>query len=673
MTLEERMQAAEAQFNQEQAGRLGQSAMAPPPAPGASPAINAKQTMSDAENAALRLQFMPNQYLADKAGAGMIKGAGNMVDSAINAGRGVYGWATGQDMPDVSPASNALRPMIPDTAGRDAIAAGSGMGKVGDAAEFVGEMTPGVVAGGAAVSGLAKGMAAARPVASSASKMGQYFDRAREMLANAAPAMRNFGGGNAPPLPGMGAIPNALARPVIGGIAGGTAAAVADADNPAGIGLGAAGGAVIGPGMQLAARGATELKDAVSRGFGEKRVPLLVSELLQMEAGPQAGAIANRLQTAQPVVPQLPAQMANDPSMARVHQFLKGHGTYGTETGRFIDNQATGIAAKVGSLSDDLPNAVGAYNTAVSGPAAQLARDTTPVSNKVPYNYLKRTLVDEGKMGTDVGRAVIREAKYLGAPRRVDKTTPANTAFERVKDMNEKLRPGFVSKGGQPLSDRSAAAIRGFKDAVQSSLRRVNPQKGNTKALFDAYEAAIKSTAPKMNELRVLREIYDDSIEATTTNGARTFSPSAFGAKLDSLKPKVREQLSPASQSLLEKIRNELSENVSGLQGAGGTGAVADNLTEAVLPRSMRALARAPRGTAGGAIRSGMDIVTGKQQRRVIDALSELMKDPAQANTIANLLRQVQAAPTTGNFGRNPALIFSGTQGEPYQMLYGRN
>src|SRR5690606_31936743 len=191
----------------------------------------------------------PVEGVMAHAGNSVVRGTADIADSIYNAGRNVYGMATGQDM---GPRQQPAREFVDKYATQDTRAADARMRQMGvpgygfaaGTADVVGSLVGPASVGQAAVQGVGKTLARA----SSATTMGKHLDAARRYLADVAPVFQRYGAGPT----ASGAKMSLPARAAVGAGAGATAAVATNPDSPQAIGVGAAGGAVLGPTMHAA-------------------------------------------------------------------------------------------------------------------------------------------------------------------------------------------------------------------------------------------------------------------------------------------------------------------------------------------------------------------------------------------------------------------------------------
>lgn len=621
MTFEEEIEQAYKQRMQALPGAPAPAAAAP-----AAPQPAAKEpTLADRMGAAVP-SFAPGEGL----GMGVAKGGAGLIDAT--------GRALG--MTEGSPTTDYLNKQFEHL--------GPG-GPVRNAADTLGQfVVPGIV-GGAAGSAAGAGLGAlGRTIPSSAGRLGVYMQKAAEFLQGLGTATRNFGGG-APPLPAAGVLPNAAMR-VAGGALGGAAAGAATApDNPLpAAGMGALGGAIVGPGLA----GAGHVVDAGQRMFSRNpsTIDSIAADFLQGQAGSRAPAIASRLRGPggaaagqAPIVPRLPVQVADDPAISNVSRFLADRNSAGYQAPveTFRRDQARGMASAVEGLSDDLVPATAAYHSALAAPSSALSRNTAPVSLRRVLNQTQKMVAaGEVSPATAAGKQLDEALSLVGSSRKagIQQTAPANEVRTAIKELNKQLKDDYVPQGGTVRLDRDQkAVVAKIKDALTGAMRT----NANTKAQWRAYEDAIKQTAPKMNQMEIMRKIREDALEPATSGGERTLSIAKFGNALDNLKPGVRAQLTKKQWAILKQVRDELSTNKSALEGKAGS--LGEDLVQSIRPPILRGSANVPTGALGRLARFGEGMVTKGQQERVISRLSEIMRDPQQANTIADLLTQVQA------------------------------
>ena len=622
----------------------------------------------------------PQMALAAHAGNAALRSVAGIGDSVINAGKQAYGAITGQDMgPKTTPLGNLAERGTVDTSHADRVHEntgvedplfGMGYATAAKGADVAGDLAPGMAIGQGAVNVAAKRMAAVKPTASAATRLGKHLDAARNYLANLSPTFQRFGTG-----PGA-----TLGQRVVGGAGAGAVAAGAVApDNPQAIGMGAGIGAVGGPVVQGVSHAARQAGDVASRMFNKNRAPELAQEVIRDAIGPRAAQVqANIGAASSRITPGLPVQVADDPGLSGVHRYVAGQNPqFAAGAADFMRKQAADLADQLRNRSSGLGADKAARTAATEPLRKKIAESTQPISTRSIAKEYTRLLPGGELQGSKVARQTFSDTldpliTRMG-PRQEGllKHAPAGVLHNIRKDINAKLRPNFTINGSA-LTSEQAAHLRDIKSAIDSAMNRASPAKGSAAKDNRTYLRTYRDMSEPINQKENFRTIYEKAekgdVFAIGGNQRETLSGTSLANSVKAIENDTRlwNQFTPEQQTFLKQLRHEapLNERAANL----GSGGAASSVNKKVIPPSVTTMARPLPGWMGRLTSGSIRTLSGAQTGRIDDELARMLSTPQGIQEIERILQGVnrpmpQASGRLGHF-----LLTGAATGGPQQF-----
>ena len=633
------------QWEQEALGSFQQqfSSMQPPTPPGGGAGGPVQPQASAGPSGVDMGQVIKDEVLSGPAahlGRGLVRGAADLGDSVIGLGQRAMGGEPTN--PLGSMVSEHIDPHFKTATNKNNPVANA----AAKSAEFVGEVTAPMVAGGKAVQVVGNGLGKVAPASQRLSRFLQSF--------------RNFGAGPAP-APGAGLLTNAGYRMAGGAAAGGVAAAAGDPDNPGGMALGAAGGAVIGPGMHKLGQGLARGNEIAQNALNPNRVPQLRDKVIRDVVGDRTQQVLNNLgQAPNRITPGLPHQVAQDPGISSLHRTLGqanvGNSRYADAVTDFTDRQAGDLASGLRHQSHNLDALKAQREAAVRPLYDQLNTSQQPISLRIPARDAFSRILPGGKLqGSKQGKHLLDAAKPLivkhpdGAAvppllpkgRGLLQQAPAGVLSNIKQDINAMLKDDYMPKPGRVKMDEAGKSLLlQFKASLDEALNRASPAKGDAAKLNRAANKTYSKMSVPVNQTQHIRDLYDNALMGEKTmHGAEQVDPTKIANLVRDMQqnPKVWNHFTPQQRTWLSQIQQEAPTNVAA--GSYGSGTVHDAIAASAVPKAVVSSTRPLPGPMGRATSVLAKVVAGRQIGRVEDALAEVMAEPGGVQTIMQILQ----------------------------------
>lgn len=619
----------------------------------------------------------PALALADRAGNAIVRGGAGIADSIYNAGRYVTGAVAGDNMDGFqrrTPVGDFVEPLTLDTSQQDAILEKTvpGYPFMAGAADVVGNIVPPMVVGAGAVNAFSKGMAALKPVAGASQRMGGYLDSARKFISDLAPAFQKFGMG---PVPAAGPGSKLAQKALTGAGAGAVASLASKPDDPGAAVPAALIGGAAAPVLSVAAQGAVRAQEAASRMRNKNRVPELADEIIRDAVGNRAGAVqANIGQAGRRITQGLPAQVADDPGLSAVHQYVAGaNPQFNAGTTEFMRKQAIDMANSLKSRTVGLDADIAARAAATGAAGERLSTSTQPVRNNELGKYYSRRLPGGNLQGDAASdkmlTAVLDEHVVRNMPR--NSMTPADASrqqglvhtieagklFNIRKNINEMLRDTYTLNGSS-LSPNELRALRDIKGAIDAQLSHASPVKGSAAKDFKEFNTKYRDMSRPVNQKSNLRQVYEATEKGATVGTAmdETLNAGSLATSIKKLENNkaMWDQFDEPTKAYLRQLRHEAPANASSILLGGGS-SVGGKVAEKAIPPSLLTMTRPLPSMVGRAASGTIRTLGASQIGRIEDELARILSEPGGIQRIEQILQGVnkpmpQASGRLGQF-----------------------